>query len=253
MDAKKCLDCGAENPAEWKFCSRCGAPMERDDQEKEEPRDRFRTVVAVVIALVSIGGALVAWRVARASSFAADADVSGIVSAVNRSQALVASEADMYRDMRTYLQVRIHDLLSDSLAQESEKYPGEDPERGRLWTAAWTETFVAEQYMDQVDIGPEYIRADGSYNGQAAQDIDMAHRALSTDIDPQGRHFAQADRMREKVQSLMGLALVLSLALLFCTLAGVIKHPVKYVCLGLGCGVLVLALVFLPLIERRFG
>jgi len=249
MDTRKCLDCGAENPADWRFCSTCGASLEGG----EEPRDRFKTAVAIVIALVSIVGAVVAWRVASASSLAADADVSGVVSTVNRSQALVASDADMYRNLRTYLQVRIHDLLSNSLAQQSEKYPGENPERGRLWDAAWTEVFVAEGYLDQVDIQPEYIRADGSYDGRAAQDVDLAHRALGADLDPQGHHFARADRMRAKVQSLMTLALILSAALLLCTLAGVIKHPVKYLFLGLGCAVLVLVIVLLPMIEKGFG
>ena len=56
-----------------------------------------------------------------------------------------------------------------------------------------------------VDGRPEYVRADGSYDGRAAQDIDMAQRALGADFDPQGRHFARADLLRQQqVVALLG-------------------------------------------------
>jgi len=215
--------------------------------------ERFKTVVAVLIAIVSLAGAILAWRISTVDSEAADADVSGIVSIVSWQQARVASEADMYRNLRTYLRVRIHDLLSDGLTRERDLYPLEDPNRDRLWDEGWLETFVAEEYLDQVTIRPEYIRPDGSYDGQAAQDIDMASWSLTSDFDPQGRYFTQADRMRVKVRWLMGLALFLSTSLVFYTLAEVITHTVKYVFLILGTGILILSLVALPLMEVLLG
>jgi hypothetical protein len=243
----ECLSCGVENPETAQFCGNCGAPAR--DEEKARDEDRFKILVAVFIAIVSFLGAVLAWRISVAANGAADADVSGIVSTIGRNQARVASEADMYRNLGTYQIVRIHDLLSESLTVERERYPSSDSVRDQLWHQAWTENIVAEEYLDQVDIGPEYIRPDGSYDGQAAQDIDMAQRALAADFDPQGRNFSEADRLRGKAHQLMGLALVLTVALFFYTLAEVIEHASKYVCFALGSVVFVFVLVALPLIE----
>lgn len=244
MTTQNCSQCGAEVPAESKFCRQCGEPI-----GQEEGHDRFKTIVAILIAVVSIAGAVLAWRAAQAGSGAADADVRGTVSTINRNQALVASESDMYRNLSTYLQVRIHDVLSLNLLADSERRPGGDPKSTQLWDEGWTEIFVAEEYLDQVDVRPEYIRPDGSYDGKAAQDIDMAQRSLSTNFDPQGRSFALADRLRTKLLWLVGLALVLSLALLCYTLATVIERRLKYVFFALGSGIFLLVLVGTLLVE----
>jgi hypothetical protein len=243
---KLCPNCKVENAREGKFCIQCGADLAL--VEAEEPYDRFKTLVAVFIAIVSIVGAVLAWRISVASSSAADADVSGVVSTIEQNQALVASEADMYRNQETYLQVRIHDRLSEDLLVEYERYPSSSPTRDHLWAEAWTEIFVAEAYLDQVNIRPEYIRTDGSYDGRAAQDVDLAHRALNSDFAAD-RRFDQADLLRGKAQWLMGLAPVLSVALLFYTLAEVITTRLRYVCFALGSLILLVVLAGLPLIE----
>lgn len=243
MSVLICSDCGAENAADAKFCNQCGVGL------TTKKDDRFKTFVAVLIAIVSLAGALLAWRIAVIDSTASDDDVQGIVSLVSWHQARVGTEADMYRNLRTYLKVRIHDALSKSLAQERDLYPDGDPIRTRLWDEGWTETFVAEEYLDQVTIRPEYIRADGNYDGQAAQDIDMAALSLTTDFDSQSRYFAEAEHLRLKGQRLTALALFLSTSLLFYTLAEVVTHPIKYLFVILGSGVFLLFGLFWPVIE----
>jgi hypothetical protein len=244
MTVQNCPKCGAENPAGSKYCGQCGesvGPAEREGG--------FRTLVAILIAVVSIVGAVLAWRAAQAGSSAADADVRGTVSIINRNQALVASDADMYRNLSTYLQVRIHDMLSLSLFADYERRASDDPKLSSLWDEGWTEVFVAEAYLDQVNVRPEYIRPDGSYDGKAAQDIDMATRSLGSDFDPQGRHFAQADRLRTKVLWLVGLALVLSVTLLCYTVATVIQRRVKYVFFAVGSVIFVLVIAAAIVVE----
>ncbi len=243
MDISRCPACGAENPAGNKHCGECGAAL------LPEREDRFKTLVAILIAVVSIAGALLAWRAAVAGSGASDADVRGTVSIIHRNQALVASEADMYRNLAAYLQVRIHDTLSRNLIADSERRAADDPKRIPLWDEGWTEIFVAEAYLEEVNIRPEYVRPDGSYDGRAAQDIDMAQRALSTDFDPQGRHFAHADLLRARMHWLIGLALVLSVALFCYTLATVIQRRLKYVFFALGSAIFALVIVGAIIVE----
>jgi hypothetical protein len=240
-----CPECGAENPASNKHCGQCGELI------RPEAADRFKTLVAILIAIVSLIGAVLAWRAAFADSGAADADVRGTVSIIQRNQALVASEAEMYRNLSAYVQVRIHDVLSLYLVADSERRAADDPKSAQYWADGWTEIFVAEAYLDEVDIRPEYIRADGSYDGQAAQDIDMAERSLGTDFDPLGQHFAQADRLRTKVLWLVGLALVLAVALLCYTLATVIQRRIKYLFFALGSALSVLVVVAAIIVELR--
>ena len=89
MTIQTCPECGAENPAGNKHCGQCGEQLQADRE------GRFRTLVAILIAVVSIAGAVLAWRASQASSGASDADVRGTVSIIHHNQALVASEADM--------------------------------------------------------------------------------------------------------------------------------------------------------------
>lgn len=112
----KCPTCGAENPESGKFCSECGVSFASGKREKEEPEDRFKTIVAFLIAFVSIVGAALAYRVALAASNAADADVAGIVSSVSLHQARVASEADLYRFILTL-------SISDPMAATMSRQP----------------------------------------------------------------------------------------------------------------------------------
>jgi hypothetical protein len=243
-----CPACSAENLDSGEFCIQCGEPLPQEQQEEDERGDRFKTLVAILIAIVSLAGAALAYRITLASGNADDADVTGIVSTVNLHQARVASEAELYRDLRAYLQGRIHNQLSHSLFAERDEYPAGDPARDQLWDEAWIETRIAEAYLNEIYVPPEHLRPDGSYDGQAALNLSMAHRALELDFDRE-RHFAEADHLRSKVQLLIGVALVLGVVLLFYTLAEVTKRTAKYVFLVLGTATLVLAIIAALVIE----
>jgi predicted nucleic acid-binding Zn ribbon protein len=242
----KCPECETEVPEGGKFCNECGASL--TGEEREEPTDRFKTFVAFLIAIVSIVGAALAYRITIAAGNAAATAVAGVVSGASLHQAHVASEADLYRDIRAYLQVRIHDQLSHDLVVERDRYPSEDPARDRLWDEGWTETRVAEAYLDEIYVHPEYIRPDGSYDEQAALDISIAHWALEADLDREG-HFAEAQRLRVKVRWMMGLAVVLAVTLLFYTLAEVIARAIKYLFLVLGSATFLVAIIAMLVIE----
>ena len=246
--AGTCSNCGAENPEQGNFCTQCGTPIERVETKEEEASDRFKIWVAFLIAFVSIAGAALAYRITIASGNAADADVSGIVSSVNIHQARVASEADLYRDLEVYLQVRIHDQLGSSLIDERDRYSDQDPAREQLWDEGWTETHVAESYLDQLDLRPEVLNPDGSLDKQAYLDIQGAEWALAVDTNREG-HFGEADRLRSKVQLLLGVALVLSMTLFFYTLAEVIDHGVKWLFLVLGTGLFAIAIIAAIMVE----
>jgi hypothetical protein len=144
--------------------------------------------------------------------------------------------------------VRIHDLLSNALIAERDRHPDQDPIQDELWDAGWTETYVAEGYLDQIYISPEYLRSDGSYDVQAYLDIRGADWALETDLN-QEAHFQEASRLRSKVEWLMGSALVLTLTLLFYTLAEVVTHGVKYIFVIVGSGLFALGILSFLAIE----
>jgi hypothetical protein len=244
----ECSKCKAENAQGAKFCTQCGEPLVDKAEQEDKSDDRFKTIVAFLIAIVSMVGAVLAFRITIAAGNAADEDVAGVVSSVNLHQARVAGEADLYRDLGAYLQVRIHDQISHNLIAERDRYPGEDPIRDELWDEGWTETYVAESYLDQLALSPEYLRSDGSYDEQAYLDIQGAEWALKADFNREG-HFAEAERLRTKVQLLMGVAFILGVALFFYTLAEVVTHKSKYAFVVLGSGVFVVALVAMLVIE----
>ncbi len=241
-----CPNCETEVPQGAKYCHECGESL--PGVEGTGGSDLFKIIVAFLIAIVSIAGAVLAYRITIAAGEAADADVAGIVSSMNIHQARVASEAELYRDLGAYLQVRIHDQLSRGLIEQRDQYPTDDPVRSELWDEAWTETFVAETYWDKIFLRPEHLQPDGSYDEQAALDISIAHRALESDFNREG-HFAEADRLRTRVLRFMIVAFVLAVALFFYSLAEVVTHRIKYLFVGLGSVIFVVALVAMVVIE----
>src|SRR5919202_1464552 len=90
-------------------------PAESERPEKSESTDRISTLIAILIAVVSVVGALVAWRVAVASSVAGNADTDGLLAAVDRENAITEAYTTLYGHLAAYARAARNDLLAKSL------------------------------------------------------------------------------------------------------------------------------------------
>ena len=56
-----CPSCGAENPAENKFCESCGMAMEQDKQDaKPEKKSRKKLVISITVGVLLLAAVTVA-------------------------------------------------------------------------------------------------------------------------------------------------------------------------------------------------
>jgi hypothetical protein len=82
----------------------------------------FETVVAIWIAIVTVAGALVAWRASTVGSSAADADRQGILSAVSRERVQTDHRTRLYNDLRVFADYIQNREMASLLRQDAGKW-----------------------------------------------------------------------------------------------------------------------------------
>ena len=202
-----------------------------------EGGDRFQTAMAVFIAVVTLVGAVIAWRTAIASDDAGDADFAGLKAVLRAEETRMVNDVNALRHYRAYSAYTHHEALRSRLAQLGD-VTGE-VEASNLATTS--QIFFPSRYLDQ----------SGSYNLQREVAELWAQAQQVTDLDPIP-HFDEADANREKNKQLVGAFILLSLSLLFYTAAEGI-HPgqqfIRYTLGGFGTLFLIITFVAVFVIE----
>ena len=213
----------------------------------------FKTFAAVMIAAVTIAGALVAWRSALAGTYAGNAEDDGLLAALNRqeTEAIRTMLANQHRSV--YLQYKRY-LLTASLQTADGRLDSGTPEEifAKLrpiqegFDLATTskrfllgDTGANARFIRQRDL-PESANGELSVDSLIAEadaeyyDVDLevaqalAEDSRIRDIEPDPR-FAQADALRDRSVALIATLVVLAIALWFLAFAEVSDHWVKWV------------------------
>ncbi len=193
----------------------------------ESPPDRFRSVVAVLIALVTLFGALLSWRVAIALGAAGGADTAGLLAAVAKEDVATFAAIAFTEHRAAYSSYIENDTLSnayDALAQGN-------PTRTDL--AHYSSVFHYASHQAQSAIPQAYINRAGSLDAERDIGEHVAEASRNKDVEPEA-HYAQADAKRQKAMVQMGAIVALGLVLILLTLADAVQHPVRYLLLVSG-------------------
>ncbi|MBA3532019.1 MAG: hypothetical protein H0T73_08885 [Ardenticatenales bacterium] len=189
--------------------------------------ERFKTIIAFLIALVSVLGALVAWRAAQADDATGDAALAGLTSTLHVEETRTRAMGTLYQNYRGYVAHRLYNELSELevavLLTRLEMLPPQEREALAellLGLAASDRDFLPEP-------APRYLEPDGSYNIQRDFGEHWAEAAQHQDLDP-ARHFADSEQARRKTERLVSILVVLATAFLFLTLAESLEHRVRY-------------------------
>lgn len=188
-------------------------PFLPDDNEiSSAPSSTFETTMAILIAIVTIAGALVAWRAAIIDAEAGDADFAGLTATINAARTKITNTNTVYEHYRGYTVYtrnrELQHLLEDTV----------DPDQASdLNVREWA---VSAQIADdsQELFSRRFLNEDGSYNLKREFGETWAEAGQSLDLDP-APHFAQADSYRSKSSTLIMVFIVQALALLFFTIA----------------------------------
>ena len=179
-------------------------PFLPDDNEiSSAPSSTFETTMAILIAIVTIAGALVAWRAAIIDAEAGDADFAGLTATINAARTKITNTNTVYTRNR-----ELQHLLEDTV----------DPDQASdLNVREWA---VSAQIADdsQELFSRRFLNEDGSYNLKREFGETWAEAGQLLDLDP-APHFAQADSYRSKSSTLIMVFIVQALALLFFTIA----------------------------------
>jgi hypothetical protein len=191
--------------------------------ESESQSSRYSTFVSILIAIVSLAGAVLAWRVAVASSHAGNADTAGLLAAVDREDATTQATIGAVGHQMAYAAF----IRNNSLAQAFYALGKDFTTTARGFEAAANRAleFVPGQYLDRND----------KFDAQRDIGEDIANASVNKDIHP-ADHFKEADQARRKAQFLLLDLSGYGVALVALTLADAIHNRLRYLFLLGGLG-----------------
>ena len=193
---------------------------------------RFKSLIAVLIAAVTVLGAIAACRASVAGSSAADADFEGVSAAIKAERADIVNKITAYEHYRAFASYDRYEetgnLLYDESAATTEASTAQELE------AKQKEAWGLADSIKWSFFPPRYIDVEtGQYNIQRELDESWAESTQNDDLDPTP-HFNSSDALRRRSLFLTADMIVFAVAFWFLTLASTIENKLKYVVALLG-------------------
>ncbi len=204
--------------------------------QPESTSSHYSTSIAVLIVLVSVVGAIVAWRVAVALSDAGSADTRGLLAAVDKEDAATQGMITVLGHQTAYEAFVRNNSLYNAFYQLGSNYSAQASAFESAATRALD--FLPRQYLDR----------DDKLDVQRDLGESIAEISLNKDVNSKPS-FDSADRARQKAQWLLLVLTWLGGALLLLTLSDAILNPLRYLFLLGGLGSLMLGTAAVVLIE----
>lgn len=190
--------------------------------------DGFKSNVAVLVAVVTVLGAMAACLATVATSDAGDMDFAGLDASIRAQKAEIINEVIAYEHYRAFTNYIRYDqlgiLLYDPNADETT-----DLRNGALQRELWG---VASG-ISSVFFSPRYIDSNGNYDIQRELDEAWAQDSQSEDLDAQP-FFDKSDKFRRRSSFLTADMIVFAVSFWFLTIAQVTEKKIKYLWAGLG-------------------
>jgi len=212
--------------------------MELPEIPTTEEGDRFQLAMAFLIAIVTLTGAIIAWRASVAADNAGDADFAALQAVLAAEETLTVNDINQLRHYRAYT------LYSEQQSLQQRMEALDDP------LAATQAANLAA--ANQLFFPNRYLNRDGSYDVERQAGELWAQAAQVNDLQP-APHFAEATQLRQRSARLVAVFMVLTLSLLCYTFAEGI-HParqrLRFSLGGLGTVLLLVTIILTLLIER---
>ena len=213
--------------------------------DPETKSRRLSSFISVLIAIVSIAGALIAWRVALASSAAGNADTAGLLATVAREDIETRATILLYGHLTAYVSYAANHTLADSY----DALARGNPQRADYAALAGAFRLATNYALNMIP--SQYLDRDQKLERARDRGETIARESLDTNLDSRS-NFAEADKARVRVQLLLVNLILLGGALLFLTLADAIRNFLRYPFLLLGIGVFLIGSIGALLVELLF-
>jgi hypothetical protein len=193
-----------------------------EDTDKD---NRFETMIAILIALVTVTGAIVAWRASVAADGAGDADFAGLQASTRVEETRALNFVNAYEQYRAFVQYKQNLEFTKILAAEI-KQQGENPDESLV--AQLSETLDLASAQQEL-FSTRFVSRDGSsYDLQRQLGQMWAEAAKANDLNPDPQ-YSEADFLRNKTNLLLLSLTVLALSLVFFTLTEAFDGTLKVV------------------------
>jgi len=196
-----------------------------------EKENRLETVVAILIAIVTVVGAIVAWRASVADDGAGDADFAGLKASLNTEETRALNYVNAYEHYGAYTTYARYQNLGHAIAADLEA-GGQTEEAAALLDRQRAEAYdlaKANQYL----FPARFINRNGAYGLQRELGEMWADAAKEKDLNPDPQ-YADADKLRAKTNRLLGTLTLMGIGLVFFTLVESVGDKPKYLMVGGG-------------------
>jgi len=207
---------------------------------------RLETVVAILIAVTTVFGALVAWRSSIADDGAGDADFAGLRASVSAEETRALNYVNAYESYGAYANYKRYQDMGNLVEADQADAPEAEAVLLERERADSQDLSISSQRL----FPNKFLDRDGSYNVNRQLGEMWADAAKENNLNPDPQ-FAEAEQLRGKSASLLIAATVLAIALVFYTLVEVFGSRGQYVMAGLGSLCLIAGTVFALLVEFR--
>ncbi len=204
--------------------------MTIDSAEKED--NRLETAIAVFIALVTVIGAVVAWRASVAADGAGDADFAGLQASLNAEETHALNFVNAYEHYGAYTAYSRYTQLGNALDTDLSSATNMTEEEAFLLDRQRAEAYDLGKANQ--DLFPNrFLNRDGSYSVEREMGEAWADAGKEKDLNPDPR-YAEADSLRTKTNRLLITLSALAISLVFFTLVETAGGRWQKLMIGLG-------------------
>lgn len=223
-------------------------PQVSEPQCEEPEESRLGTLVAILIAVVTVIGALVAWRASVSDDASGDADYAGLRAAANYEDARASSRVNGYEDYSVFISYYRYKEMSDGLDKMAEQAEGERQTELQKQSREMASLATANlNLLDELGAARN-LKRNGKYNLQRDVGVRMAAAAKKDNLDFAGQ-FKEAEEHRVKTLRLLMAVVILALSLVAFTLVESFEGALSYALVGVGTLTMIGGTVYAILVE----
>lgn len=196
--------------------------------EEIESGRRFKNFIAVLIALSTLVGAFIAWRISSSLDDANDVQLEGMARLIAYSQAKSETATSMYSVQAAFNDYHWQTMLFEMTAPNLEEDRIEGSQLAYGWMANVNLNYTDVDYIQKAN-----QRTDEVFLAQKYSEEQMASNAARDDMDYTST-FNREDHLRQIGEDLTLTMVFLSLSVLFYTWAEISKSGWKFIAASLG-------------------
>ena len=181
------------------------------DNKAQKPRIFSETILAIMIAVVTVLSALVSRQAAFFGHTRVEEDLDGLLASVNMQETHIMAQITAYDDLASYTRWWQYTQLAESVVQDIEA--SDDSQEDALLGAELHH--YAQLALDSKVLFPNRYLTDGAgYNLDLQLGEMWADAAEERDLDP-APHFEESDNLIRRTMYMLAAGAILSIGLIF--------------------------------------